>query len=169
MKQKFLYIFVILLFSSICVFTFVKARDKDFLSNTDKQGMLTLLGIDSDKDGVRNDIQQYIYSEYKDDEAAKLVLIELAKLYQTTLIQADDTDASYNNATKAMRLFECLRYINNRSARKILNSFDRKFFNTKERLRVYDQFEENISGKVFPSTPISARKYTCPFDVDNIK
>ncbi|NLF83508.1 MAG: hypothetical protein GX568_05960, partial [Candidatus Gastranaerophilales bacterium] len=125
MKQKFLYILVILVFSSICIFTVVNARDDSLQPNPDEQGKLTLLGIDSDGDGVRDDIQQYIYFEYKDDEATKLALIELAKRYQTTLIQAEDPVAAYNNATKTIRLFECLRYIHNGAEKKFLNDFDR--------------------------------------------
>jgi len=65
---------VVLLFYSlvVLVFTdFVQGNNKSGLAlppDPGKAGKETLLGIDADKDGVRDDIQRYIYFTYPDDK-----------------------------------------------------------------------------------------------------
>jgi len=50
-------------------------------------GMQTLLGIDSDSDGVRDDIQRYIYFAYPDNEKVRVALTQIAIEYQGLLSQ----------------------------------------------------------------------------------
>ena len=68
-----------------------------------EEGKLTLLGIDSDEDGVRDDIQRYIYFTYPDDKKLQLGLTYYAKEFQGVLADADDRDAAYEHAIKMSR------------------------------------------------------------------
>ena len=71
---------VVLLFYSLAVFVFVSPdfaqgnNNNGFVLPTDpgKAGKETLLGIDTDGDGVRDDIQRYIYFTYPDDKKLRL-------------------------------------------------------------------------------------------------
>ncbi len=63
-----------------------------------KAGKQTLLGIDTDGDGLRDDIQRYIYFTYTDDDKLRLGLRQYATEFQGVLADADDRTAAYNHA-----------------------------------------------------------------------
>ena len=59
------------------------------------EGKKTLLGIDTDGDGVRDDIQRYIYLTYPDDKKLRLGLTYYAIEFQGVLKDANDREAAY--------------------------------------------------------------------------
>jgi hypothetical protein len=117
--------------------TITKLVDDGLPPDPGEAGNQTLLGIDSDTDGVRDDIQRYIYFTYPNEEKVKLALTEVAKQYQTLLLQADDPDAVFNNATKMARHGECLDFIKGEIAADILAALRAKILNTRDRSLEY--------------------------------
>ena len=109
--------FVVLLFCSLVVFAspgFVQGNnDRGFALPPDpgEAGKKTLLGIDTDGDGVRDDIQRYIYFTYPDDKKLRLGLTYYAKEFQGMLKDANDREAAYDHANKMVRHGECLFYL----------------------------------------------------------
>ena len=94
---------VVLLFYSLAVFVFVSP---DFVQGKNNSGFVlppdpgaegkkTLLGIDTDGDGVRDDIQRYIYLTYPDDKKLRLGLTYYAIEFQGVLKDANDREAAY--------------------------------------------------------------------------
>ncbi len=131
-------------------------------------GKQTLLGVDSDTDGVRDDIQRYIYFTYPSEEKVKLALTEVAKQYQTLLLESNDPDAVFNNATKMARHGECLDYIKGEVATDILAELRAEILNTKDRSLAYIKYSNNLSGESILGRPLADWKNSCNFDVDAV-
>ncbi len=133
-----------------------------------KKGMRTLLGIDSDNDGVRDDIQRYIYFTYPDDEKIRMALTQIALQWQGLLAQANDLEAAYNHATKMMRHGECLYYLKGRASLNMDASLQAEVLNTKERSIAYITYSDSLGGTNMRSAPLKEWKNSCAFDVDAI-
>lgn len=131
-------------------------------------GTQTLLGIDSDADGVRDDIQRYIYFAYPNDEKVQAALTEVAKQYQILLPTASDPDAAFNNATKMARHGECLDYIKGEDAADILSALRAEVLNTRERSIAYITYSDTLGGEIILGKPLADWKTSCAFDVDAI-
>lgn len=129
-------------------------------------GKRTLLGIDSDGDGVRDDVQRYIYLTYPDDPKVQAVLIQFANEYQGILPQAGDRDAAYNHAIKFSRHMACLWYIKDEAAIKVSAALKSVVLNTRERSRAWISFSDNLGGQHIAGLPLKEWKKGCAFDVD---
>jgi hypothetical protein len=129
-------------------------------------GKQTLLGIDSDGDGVRDDVQRYIYLTYPEDPKVQAALIQFANEYQGLLLQAGDRDAAYNHAVKLSRSLDCLGYIKGEDALKISPALRAVILNTRERSLAYITFSDNLAGEHIASLPLKEGKNGCAFDVD---
>ncbi len=131
-------------------------------------GRQTLLGIDSDSDGVRDDIQRYIYFAYPDDEKVRVAMTQLAIEYQGLLSQASDPDAAFNHATRMARHGECLDYIQGEIASDTLAALKAEFLNTRERSLAYINYSNTLGGEIILGAPFQNWKNSCNFDVDAI-
>ena len=132
-----------------------------------EEGKQTLLGIDSDGDGVRDDIQRYIYFTYPDDEKLRLGLSYYAKEFQGVLVDADDREISYNHAIMISRHGECLWYIKGEDSIYIRRAIRAEILNTRERSIAYITYSDNLGGRVISKSPLNEWKDSCSFDVDN--
>lgn len=63
-------------------------------------GMATLEGIDSDGDGVRDDVQRWIAMAYPNSQKVRAALTQAALTMQTFLMSANSPVAAYNSAIK---------------------------------------------------------------------
>jgi len=135
-----------------------------------KDGKLTLLGIDSDDDGIRDDIQRYIYFTYPDDKKLRLGLAYYAKEFQGVLADANDREASYEHAIQIVRHRECLWYIKEMDEEVIetLNALLAEILNTRERSIAYITYSNNLGGKIIRRSPQTEWKDSCAFDVDAV-
>jgi len=131
-----------------------------------KEGKKTLLGIDSDGDGIRDDIQRYIYFTYPDDEKLRLGLTYYAKEFQGILADADDREAAYEHAIKMARHGECLNYLKGDDSIYIERALDAEILNTRERSIAYITYSNNLGGRVIDGAPLKEWKDSCSFDVD---
>ncbi len=132
-----------------------------------EEGKQTLLGIDSDGDGVRDDIQRYIYFTYPDDEKVRLGLTYYAKEFQGVLADADDREAVYNHAIIMSRHGECLWYIKGEDSIYIRRAIRAEILNTRERSIAYITYSDNLGGRVISKSPLNEWKDSCSFDVDD--
>jgi hypothetical protein len=131
-----------------------------------KAGKRTLLGIDSDNDGVRDDIQRYIYFTYPDEEKVRSALTQVALQWQGLLSQANDPEAAYFHTTKMMRHGECLDYMKGRIAGKMIAALDAEVLNTRERSIAYINHSKSLGGAMISGAPLKEWKNSCAFDVD---
>ena len=129
-------------------------------------GKLTLVGVDADADGVRDDIQRYIAINHPNSAKARAALTQYAKVVQAALLDANDKVKSVQHGEEVSKAAECLGYI--------LGSADAAYqarmplrevaLNTDERNRAYFVYNDKLGGEVFPGTPDSQRATTCTFD-----
>ncbi len=153
-----------------------KDKDKDKCKDDKKgvklppdpgeKGRKTLLGIDMDGDGVRDDIQRYIYFTYPDDKKLRLGLTYYAIEFQGVLKDADDREACYDHAIKMDRHVECLFYLKGEEAVDICNALRAKILNTRERSIVYIRYSDNLGGRIIMGSPQKEWKDSCSFDID---
>lgn len=143
-------------------------------------GKTTLVGIDSDNDGLRDDIQRYIALTHVDSAKYRAVLTQYAKHFQEKLIYADDPIKSVALGHERMLVGACEQYIDS----VVIHSFQGREFsprkkmigqilNTVERSRAYFRYNDHLAGNTFMNpeptmydkTPL--KKY-CDFDPDQL-
>ncbi len=137
-------------------------------------GKVTLLGIDSDNDGVRDDIQRYIELTYPDSAKTRAALRQYAKAANDALENAEDKRTSINNAYKANRSQECLYFIFREkegsadSAYKVRRKLHARILNTRERTSAFFDFNDHLGGEAFSTTPLKLQHRSCEFDPDSL-
>ena len=129
-------------------------------------GKKTLLGIDTDGDGVRDDIQRYIYFTYPDDKKLRLGLTYYAIEFQGVLKDANDREAAYVHANKMARHGECLFYLKGEDSFDIIDLLRAEILNTRDRSIAYITYSDNLGGRIISGAPLKEWKDSCSFDVD---
>ena len=132
-------------------------------------GKATLQGIDSDGDGVRDDIQRYIASTYPNSEKTRATLTQNTKAFQDTLEGASDKNKSIANAIALGHAIECLDFVRPTDARTLGSLLRAEILNTEERSRAYIKFNDQLGGQDFPGTPINQWKSSCDFNPDAMR
>ena len=144
----------------------------------------TLLGIDSNDNGVRDDVEIYIYKRYKEGINYKIdraIAMQYAKATQVTLIEPEK---AYENKTYMLmenagdcewyhydtHLKDATTYLEGRKYRQAHDVFDAEMkdviFNTRMRLEAYMKFNDALSGHIFEST--SPTKDKCDEDLSKV-
>lgn len=131
-------------------------------------GKETLLGIDSDNDGVRDDIQRYIYITYPREKKVRLALMQIARNYQELLPDAADPEKAYENVLKLNRSRLCLYYVKGGTikASPVQDVLFAEILNTRERSLRYLEFSNSLAGKSTVVPPVNKRKDCCLFFTD---
>ena len=124
----------------------------------------TLLGVDANSNGVRDDVERWIFKEmptYHHPEIERVVATTQAKAYQMILIDpTNKDDIVYKAIRKASNCWSY--YADSRSLpfddaiEKFSNRLLDKQFNTRERLKTFMDYETTISTKILltPLTPL---------------
>ncbi|TSC75893.1 MAG: hypothetical protein G01um101430_63 [Parcubacteria group bacterium Gr01-1014_30] len=117
------------------------------ISNTPAED---LMGVDSNNNGVRDDVEDYINSKFSKPEEGE-ALMQYAKRLQLQM-------ASYQNPEESNRLrvssddsyIDCAEYIFGQDrAFDLTDEINEVVINTPSRQRAYDQFNRNLTGGVF--------------------
>lgn len=124
-------------------------------------GEATLAGIDSDGDGVRDDIQRYIVLTYPDQPEVQKALRQYAKAKQDFILNAEDAAKTMENATKVSQSTNCLYSKDVKNPYDIGEKIDAKFANTKERILAEIKADSHLSGHVFSSPPMKDWPKSC--------
>jgi len=127
-------------------------------------GKATLAGIDSDNDGVRDDVQRWIVFNYPNSAKTRAALTQMTKTMQQFLLSAADPVKSYANAVQQDRDIECLVYVQPNNYYDIGMKLRAIFLNTDLRTKAWLQADKHLSGKGFPSH--SNKKLGCNFNPD---
>lgn len=139
-----------------------------------EEGKVTLEGIDSDNDGVRDDIQRWFVLRYPDSEKKQSAFKQAAIDFQNTLLVANDKDASITATRNLLRSRECVYHALGANASNLtevkfdLDQFRSVVLNTKLRTDAHFLSGKNFSGQVYRLLPIGGKKDACRFDVDSL-
>ena len=128
----------------------------------------TLDGVDSDGNGVRDDIDRYIAETYPDP-----VPHALAKLDARSFLDVfKDPEHAYKKKlyVSSIKFIACERYVEDFYGKKILKGFsfedlDPKMTNTRARAEAYGIFNANMDGGTF-GPPYTSTSKDCPAEVN---
>jgi hypothetical protein len=137
----------------------------------------TLLGIDSNNNGVRDDVERWLIFKYKDDHrivteigfqtarAAQIIIKDPSKAKETypILDAAQDCNWYFENYAN---LFNDHILIDHDIIAS--TAFKTVQFNTKERIKAFFAYDKALSGEVYELTPIDELKSQCNFDIDTL-
>ena len=127
-------------------------------------GKATLEGIDSDGDGVRDDVQRWIAINFSNSEKTRAALTQDAKAMQQFLLDAANSAKSLNNALLMSGSISCLTYVQQKNFYGIATEHKAKMLNTYERSKAWIQADGHLSGHMFAD--IADEKSSCDFNPD---
>lgn len=136
----------------------------------------TLLGIDSNDNGVRDDVEIWIYTTY-DKPIERAVFIQSSRAYQIVI---QEPEKALDNLHYMHDLVDCKSYWSLRAKRKGESFWLEKYrsyskeitpiqFSTKERFLAYEKYNHTLSGGVYISSEPSEWKYKCDFNASTFK
>jgi hypothetical protein len=146
------------------------------------QNDATLLGIDTNNNSIRDDVEIYIYNRfqgYTNSKVEREIAMQWAKTAQQ-LIQSpesayEDKKHKISERTLSCQWYYYGAYLKNvsyeeglkyRIEHDIFNAeFKDAVFNTKERLKAYFRYNKSMSGHVFSDDYFNAKE-DCDFDPD---
>lgn len=132
-----------------------------------KAGKQTLEGIDSDNDGVRDDIQRYIAIEYPHSEKMRRVLTDKAKADQALILNAHDKEKVLEINVEQDKTIDCLWYIDPGAASANRKKLKAQMLNTEERIRAWIKADSHLGGMTFRLPDDD--KAQCNFDPDQME
>jgi hypothetical protein len=129
-------------------------------------GKATIQGIDSDNDGVRDDVQRYIATAVPDSARHREALLKNAAITQRILVAQSQTEA-VQLANESVRTMECLDYLGFISLNK-WKEVKALMINTPARLQALQQHSSRINGQVFTTLPDALRSTAFDFDPNTL-
>jgi hypothetical protein len=123
--------------------------DDDLPPDPGEQGKVTVAGIDSDNDGIRDDVQRHIVLTYE-DEATRDALFQIARPHLESLVQAGDKQAVLAQTEEIVRGVACLYAVSSPAgARAALTELEGVMLNTRDRIRASIQADAQAGGETF--------------------
>lgn len=114
-----------------------------------EQGRATVPGVDSDNDGLRDDVQRYIYQTYT-DEATRNALVQAAKPHLESLEVFHDEAAILQLTDKMARGVECVYSVRGAAnARRDLGELEAVMLNTRARIEAARAADAQAGGATF--------------------
>ena len=132
-----------------------------------RAGKQTLMGIDSDGDGLRDDIQRYIYLTYPDQPNIQGALRQLALSFQEILKSGIPSGIERELFAKVSQSIDCVHHFKREKLHRTVSLLKAEVLNTQERTKAYIVYDKKLSGGVlFLSTlPLGERYKLCEFEI----
>ena len=136
----------------------------------------TLLGIDSNNNGVRDDVERWIYHKYKDMHIIHVeIAMQAARGYKKVLETPEKAKEIHNEVNAVI---DCSWYY--RDEAQYYNDpiliFERvdgkvfyQYFNTDARKSVYQEYDKLLSGNTYHTLDGIDMKSQCNFDTSKYK
>ncbi len=127
----------------------------------------TLLGIDSNDNGVRDDVERKIIITYREPIKIELMM-SYAKLGQEIL--KNPVSLAIEHGNKGTRILNCKMYLRRQNIKieNAIDFFENNTFNTKQRVRTYLDHNLALSGGVYGSSINERNTQSCDFDVEQM-
>ncbi len=133
----------------------------------------TLLGIDVNNNGVRDDVERWIYITYKDKHPIHIdIAMQASRGYKLILEESSRAKEIHNEVRRARHCEFYYKYDAKYFNEPLLveNDFGTKYlrkkiyFNTEERKNVYIQYDTLLSGDSYTLPKKEDEKMACDFD-----
>jgi hypothetical protein len=134
-------------------------------------GKQTVLGIDSNENGVRDDVERYIVFAHPQSEKTRMALTQYATEEQKMLADANDKEKTIANSELSLRAYRCFKFIYKQDIdaaidmRKLL---DAEMLNTKERSKVYLHADGQLGGQGGSGFSDEENKAACYVNPDTL-
>lgn len=118
-----------------------------------EEGKKTLAGIDSDKDGIRDDIQIWINSKFPISSlpSTNKALKQMAKYEQLALIHHTDKELAKEYKDKNSLALYCLMWVKDlNEVNRMTKELDKILYNTSERIKAFLTTEGYMHGSNKP-------------------
>lgn len=119
-------------------------------------GEATLAGIDSDNDGVRDDVQRWIALTYPNSQKTRAALTQYAKAMQLILLNAADVANARANSLVLDRASDCTTFVRRQllgiggsDAYRVKRELEAVYLNTPARSRAWLEADSHLSGMFF--------------------
>jgi hypothetical protein len=143
----------------------ITVRPPELPTDPGEAGDATLAGVDSDGDGVRDDIERYIALTYPASERTRTALRQAAEIVQTFILDAPDASTSIAYAEQRHDAIDCLiALLDIDEAQASYLNLEAEILNTLPRSRAYVRADAHLSGQVSDLTPESLKVYGCEFE-----
>lgn len=126
----------------------VGTNDNELPADPGEAGTKTLAGIDSDGDGLRDDVQRHIFLIEK-NESAQIALVQMAKVQQDLLLIGEDKGEALLLAAKLSKVIDCLFYLDEDAALGRVVSLKAALLNTEQRIAANIEANQLLSGSTF--------------------
>jgi hypothetical protein len=158
--------------------TFAQSKEQEVINShilppepNPKQNNSTLLGIDVNNNGVRDDVERWIYKNYKDKHPIHIdIAMQAARAYKLVLEhpeRAKEIHDSVNAPLYCASYYEFeAQFFNDPILiyERIDVPVKSKYFNTKARSEIYWQYDKLLSGDSYPLPKDNEMKSFCDFN-----
>lgn len=135
-------------------------------------GKQDVAGIDTDENGVRDDIDRYIGFTYPGSEKIRMALTQYAREQQKVLLDAQDRAKTIEHARAQIVAYRCLKAIygaDNDSAINARKLLDIESMNTSDRSRAKTRAEYQFAGQgIDASSNDEEDKASCAINPDTL-
>ncbi len=115
-----------------------------------KKNVATIAGVDSDNDGIRDDIQRWINEEFNSQPKVKMAMRQIAMGRQLDLLSVASKELSIVSSRKVLDNNHCIYSIMNPDVgHKLIKDLDSRLLNTKDRLEADIKANANFSGQAY--------------------
>ncbi len=126
-------------------------------------GQQTLAGVDSDHDGVRDDLQRNIALTYAGSQPTIRALRQMVKTLQSALVDSGSQSASLQHATQLSRDLECLAAMRPSDSGRVASELLAYALDTEARGRSYLAYNDRLGGEAFPLRDRTDWASSCQF------
>jgi hypothetical protein len=131
-----------------------------------------IAGIDSDNNGVRDDVDEYVNAKYAYDNNLRLALLEYARHLQLALVNADNEALSITESHRYGPIADCIyRGIvqNLEEARKVREDVGSMVVNTASRKAAYRKYNSQLGGQGYSLGGVEGCEQIPGLDLSKIK
>ncbi|MDR1460482.1 MAG: hypothetical protein LBI78_02430 [Campylobacteraceae bacterium] len=137
----------------------------------------TLLGIDVNNNGVRDDVERWLIARYKNDHKIVTEIgFQASKAHQFMLANPDKPEEARQAINGAQACNWYFKYDADEFGDPILIdhsistsiAFDTIQLNTEERIRAYLAYDRKLGGEIYRLPRADEEKALCTFDVDTL-
>jgi len=141
----------------------------------------TLLGIDTNDNGVRDDVERWIYQNYKDKHPIHVDIgMQMGraskKILEKPLKNINQVKIIHNIETNAMACEAYYKVYAKYFNEPLLvtkdigvGNLEYIYFNTLERRRIYKEYAQLLSGYTYSTPKIDTSKFLCDFNTTKYK
>ena len=130
----------------------------------------TILGIDSNDNGIRDDVERKAIKTYQEPIKVEPMLASL-RIGQEIL--ANPVGLAQEHSAKMDRVDNCTAYLRTAAPNLIdeleyIKFYEKNIYNTEERVRAYLDYNSALSGGVYGSGPADWTADKCDFEVEQM-